>query len=80
MSNLYRSIEAKAGLEHQDGAGWHSFRRSLDTILVQWNYIYTKIFLRWKLSGDMALAYVTLDPLKVDEEVFKHHPFLPLWK
>jgi len=80
MSKIYRSIELKAGIEHQDTAGWHSFRRALDTVLVQWNYIYCKIFLRWKLTGDMALAYVTLDPLKVDEEVFKHHPFLPFWR
>ncbi len=80
MSNLYRSIEIKAGIEHQNSAGWHSLRRALDTVLVQWNYIYCKIFLRWKLTGDMALAYVTLDPLKIDEKVYENHPFLPFWR
>lgn len=80
MSRIYREIEAKAGLPHRDGAGFHAIRRSLDTILVQWDYIRCKIFLRWKLTGDMALAYVTLDPLKVDREVFEVHPFLPFWR
>ena len=80
MSSLYGEIEEKAGVPHRDGAGWHSPRRALDTILVQWDYIRCKIFLRWKLTGDMALAYVTLDPLKVDREVFEVHPFLPFWR
>lgn len=80
MSRIYLEIEKRVGLNHVDGAGWHSPRRSLDTILVQWDYIRTKIFLRWRLTGDMALAYVTLDPLKVDREVFQAHPFLPFWR
>jgi len=80
MSRLYGEIEKAAGLPHRDGAGFHAIRRPLDTILVQWDYIRCKIFLRWKLTGDMALAYVTLDPLKVDREVFEVHPFLPFWR
>ncbi|MCK4786917.1 MAG: hypothetical protein KAV87_24380 [Desulfobacteraceae bacterium] len=80
MSRIYLEIEERAGLSHVDGAGWHSPRRTLDTALVQWDYIHCKIFLRWKLTGDMALAYVTLNPLKVDREVFEVHPFLPFWR
>ncbi|GAH73644.1 unnamed protein product, partial [marine sediment metagenome] len=80
MYRIYRGIEKRAGLSHVYGAGWHSPRRTLDTILVQWDYIRCKIFLRWKLTGDMALAYVTLDPLKVDREVFQVHPFLTFWR
>lgn len=79
MSKIYLEIEKKTGIEHTDGAGWHALRRQLDTCLVQWNYLYAKIFLRWKLGGDMALYYVTLDPLSVDKIVFEHHPFLKFW-
>lgn len=82
LQPMFHRIEAKAGVVHKDGATWHSPRRQIDTELVQWNYVKTKIFMRWKLAGDMALAYVTLDPLKVDREVFEQapHPFLPLWR
>lgn len=81
LTIMYGNIEKKCGIVHTDGSGWHAIRRSLDTNLIQWNYIYTKMFLRWRLSGDMAIAYVTLDPLKVDRTVFEQaHPFLKFWR
>jgi len=33
LSVMYRRIFAKAGLKHQKGEGWHSIRRTLNTIL-----------------------------------------------
>lgn len=83
MSRMYVSIEARAGVEHREGAGWHCVRRVLDTELVdKLGTAKAKTFLRWKTkaSSEMALRYYTAEFEKVDAKVFAKHPLLPLWE
>ncbi|MBW2673823.1 MAG: hypothetical protein JRD89_10485 [Deltaproteobacteria bacterium] len=83
LSELYRRVCVKAGVELRDGAGWHSFRRLLDTLLVDsFGELYAHIFLRWKLSSSslMEERYYSRDPLEVDGEVLRGHPVLELWR
>lgn len=83
MSRLYISIEARAGVEHREGAGFHSLRRLLDTALVdKLGTAKAATFLRWKTkaSSEMALRYYTAEADRVDAQVFAKHPLLPLWE
>lgn len=85
LSRLFWKLEWKAGIEHQYGAGWHSYRGLLDKLLVDaFGEVKAHIFLGWKLSSssEMTLRYYTrgVIPLDVDAEVLAKHPFIGLWK
>lgn len=83
LSHMWRVIEYKAGVDHEDGAGWHSPRRLLDTTLLDLLPVPTvKHFFRWKMgtSSEMPLLYFSKKAAEVDREVFAVHPFLPFWR
>lgn len=82
LSSMYCRIENKSGVEHQYGGGWHSPRRTLDTLLMdRLPLVAVRLFLRWKIksSTEMAFHYYSKDLGLNDSEVFAVHPFLPLW-
>lgn len=82
LSQLYHQIEFKCGIEHREGTGWHSPRRTLDTrLLDRLPLPAVRLFLRWKVKGssDMPLRYYSKELAENDREVFAVHPFLGLW-
>lgn len=82
LSRIYNVIEHKAGIPHQDGAGFHSIRRQLDSILMDRLPIpAVRLFLRWKVrtSSDMPLRYYSKTLEENDRETFAVHPFLESW-
>lgn len=88
LSQLYYRIEAKAGLQHQEGGCWHTLRRALDTELVDAcnqlgntpGELYAHFFLRWRLSGSMVERYYSRSPLEIDAKVLSVHPVIPMWR
>jgi integrase len=60
MINMWYQIEDMIGLHHLDHVGWHSVRRTLDTVLLH-SFPETTVssFLRWKqaTSSNMAFRY-----------------------
>lgn len=83
ISRQYMLIEAKAGVRHPDGAGFHAIRRRLDAILMDELPVpAVRLFLRWKMrsSSDMPLRYYSKDLAENDAEAFSVNPFLELWK
>lgn len=57
---LWYRLEHRIGLNHTDQVGFHSIRRTLDTLLLDYLPPYTVMsFLRWKqrTSSDMAYRY-----------------------
>lgn len=82
LHQMYLGIEKRAGVKHRERAGFHSFRRTLDTWLMdRLGEAKTKVFLRWKLksSPEMPLRYYTAEQATIDAEVFEVLPFLPFW-
>jgi len=91
MSRMFKQILFKSGVQDQDGMGWHSFRRTLDTeirdslasdpSLNRDAQLITKIFFRWRLSSssEMTDRYYTADPLLADRIALDHHPVVALW-
>lgn len=83
--NIFRRLEYKAGIEHQEGSGPHALRRYLDTALVDlFDVFYAHVFLRWKAerqaeSSAMVGRYYK-KRLEVDRKVLAKHPVLPLWR
>ena len=83
LSQIWHSIEQESGLKHKYSSGWHSIRRYLDTTLLEKAGLEnTLVFLRWKTqtSSYMPFHYIEKQSQKVDEEVFKVHPVLPIWE
>lgn len=63
LFTLWYRLEYRIGLEHTDQVGWHSVRRTLDTLLADHlppNTI--RMFMRWKkgTSSDMVFRYSAL--------------------
>jgi len=56
---LFRSIEAKAGVEHPPEVGWHAIRRTLSTLLAErLPLMVVRVFMGWKGErGDMPKRY-----------------------
>lgn len=83
MSELYRIISAKAGIELKDGSGWHGPRYYLVSALVDlFGELHAHIFLRWKISSSSAMVerYYSVDPLQIDRRILGGgHPLVPLW-
>ena len=81
MTSDWQFMERSAGIEHSDGFGWHSVRRSLVTRLTEngLDPIMIKKFMRWKES-DMFEHYVNFDFRAADAAVFEAHPFLKYWE
>ena len=95
---LWYQIEHLINLPHTHKVGWHSVRRTVNTMLGKRipdkNIVMS--FMRWKqrTSSDMTYRYSAIkfvgregtstevvgDALSVDNEVFKVHPFINLWR
>jgi len=82
LSQAFHQIRQAVGLPRVEGMGWHSIRRTIDTLLL--NVLPLPVvrdYLRWKKSSmEMALVYWTpLSVEEIDKQVFEVHPFLPFW-
>ncbi|MCK9435721.1 MAG: site-specific integrase [Synergistaceae bacterium] len=83
MTNYFYRICYMSKIEHQEGAGWHSFRRTVNTALKPLIApVDIKIFMRWQLarSADMSERYYTADPMDIDAKVLDLHPIVKLWQ
>lgn len=72
----------RAGIKRMVKENWHSIRRCLNTACIDMgiNRIMVKRFLRWSRDRrDMADVYYHKDFTVVNADMFKVHPFLPLW-
>lgn len=88
MSMVFQRMMCKLGVKVNGGGyGWHCFRRALITELVEKEVSMFNLlrFMRWsegslKSEFGMVAIYAKRDQGKVDEAIFKVHPFLPVWK
>lgn len=72
----------RAGVKRQEKENWHSIRRRLNTTCINLgiNRILLKRFMRWARDRrDMSDTYYHEDFGKINNEMFRAHPFLPLW-
>ena len=60
----------------------HSVRKTVASKLLMEgvNPVFVNDFLRWKGQGTMLAFYANLDPIFIDTEVFKKHPYVEMWK
>jgi len=86
LTRIFQHIINKVKLDLDDGYGWHAIRRSLVTELVLREVSLLNIirFMRWSdasAKGElgMLVIYAKKEQAKVDESIFKVHPFLPFW-
>ena len=86
MTRIFKSIVKKCQNGYVLGGGWHSIRRSLATELVMSEVSVLNImrFMRWSeasMKGELGMlsVYAKKDQTRVDEAVFKVHPFLSEW-
>jgi integrase len=94
LAILWYKIEDKAGLTHYPRVGFHSIRRTLNTVLERdFKGEEIKTFLRHKSGNDMTMAYTATKFITregatnklaavlsdLDKRVFEVHPFLPAW-
>ena len=86
LTHMFHRIAGKCGLDTGVGYGWHSIRRSLATelILSEASSLNVLRFMRWSDASTrgefgMLVIYARKDQERIDEEIFKIHPFLPFW-
>jgi integrase len=93
MSQMFKRICYRSGVQDVDGEGWHAMRRSVETglgdalapLVADFKFDpirYTKIFMRYKLSasGEMPDRYYTKNRLEVDRFIIENaHPALAFW-
>jgi len=86
LTHMFHRIAQKAGLSTGAGYGWHSIRRSLATELTlsEASALNVLRFMRWSDASTrgefgMLVIYAKKDQERIDEEIFKIHPFLPYW-
>lgn len=86
LTHMFHRIASKLGLDTGAGYGWHSIRRSLATefILSEASALNVVRFMRWSETSvrrefGMLAIYAKKDQARIDEEIFKIHPFLPYW-
>lgn len=87
LTHLFHRIMIQVGLKATGGFGWHSLRRSLATelILADASALNVLRFMRWadaSARGEfgMLAIYAKRDQARIDEAIFKIHPFLPFWR
>lgn len=71
------------GYKRQIKENWHGIRRALDTACVdaKIDNILIKRFMRWtKKRDDMVSVYFHKDFAEINQEMFKVHPFLSVWR
>ena len=86
LTHMFHRIVVATGLKATGGYGWHSIRRSLATELVlsDASSINVMRFIRWteaaiKRELGMLAIYAQKDQGRIDQAVFRIHPFLPYW-
>lgn len=86
LTHIFHRIMVKTGFHVERGFGWHSIRRTLATelILSEASAINVIRFMRWSeasIKGEfgMLAIYAAKDQARIDEQIFKVHPFLPYW-
>lgn len=86
LTHMFHRMAKKIGLATTAGCGWHSIRRSLATelILLDASALNVLRFMRWadaSTRGDLGMLtiYAHRDQARIDEAIFKIHPYLPLW-
>ena len=89
MSTIFNTMAKFCRMKLALGYGWHSIRRRLATYFddcrVSEKDIFT--FMRWRRRKTILDRYIVRTPLEtettraqVDMEMFKIHPFLPIWR
>ncbi len=88
MSHMFLRMLYKTGIRVGAGYGWHSIRRALTTELVieEASVLNIMRFMRWSEASigfgrelAMLRVYAKKDQERIDQEIFKIHPFLPYW-
>lgn len=86
LTHMFHRLAQKIGLTTTAGFGWHSIRRSLATelILLDASALNVLRFMRWadaSTRGDLGMLtiYAKRDQSRIDEAIFKIHPYIPLW-
>jgi integrase len=82
-NTLFKLMMFLANIRLERYRNIHAIRKTLASLLLTRmpdKPAFVNDFLRWKGQGTMMAYYVNLDPLYVDMEVFKYHPFLELWR
>jgi len=87
LTHMFHRIAQKAGISTGAGYGWHSIRRSLATELTlsEASALNVLRFMRWSDASTrgefgMLVIYAKKDQERIDEEIFKIHPFLGYWR
>lgn len=85
-THMFHRIGTKTGFRFERGYGWHSIRRSLTTelILSEASALNVARFMRWsektvRREFGMLPLYAKKDQPRIDNEIFRLHPFLPYW-
>lgn len=81
-NSFWRAVN-QAGVPSVFHSNWHSIRRMLSTAFVDAgiNKVMEKRFMRWtKDRRDMADVYFHKDFKDINDEIYKVHPILPLWR
>jgi len=81
---LFDIILYRAGfdLHEYNGYSWHAIRRRCVTSLAERGIPELKIhhFFRWKSGKSMVYTYARFSDKEVENEIYKNHPFIGLWK
>lgn len=86
LTHLFHDIMVATGMKATGGFGWHSIRRALATelILAEASALNVMRFMRWSEKSmrrelGMLALYAKKNQGRIDEQIFKIHPFLPFW-
>lgn len=86
MSHRFLKILYKTGVKVGAGYGWHSIRRALATelLLSEASALNISRFMRWaeltiQKDFGMLAIYAKKDQARIDNQIFRIHPFLPYW-
>ena len=86
LTHMFHRMARKCGLDTGAGYGWHSIRRSLATelILSEVSALNVIRFMRWSDASQrgefgMLAIYAKKDQERIDDDIFKIHPFLSYW-
>ena len=86
LTHMFHRIAGKCGIDTTAGYGYHSIRRSLATelILSEASALNVIRFMRWSDASTrgefgMLAIYAKKNQGRIDEQIFREHPFLPYW-
>jgi len=86
LTHMFHRIAEKCVVDTATGYGYHSIRRSLTTelILSEASALNVIRFMRWSdasTQGEfgMLAIYARKDQARIDQDIFKLHPFLHFW-